>query len=274
LKNLHIYKFLFCMAILSCYMSKVLADDDSNQEQKPIAEILRKTLQKISAKGAFGKLLIAKGKDIIYNQGFGSPVQRKKIRNQFMIGCISKLFTAAAILKLVERHQLDLNDPISRYLPDDDPYWKGGPPKWAHSVTINQLLNHTSGIQEYLYIKGFEAYYEKIQTTATVMQFIAQAPLTFSPGSKYEYNSSAYLILGAMIERVSGKVYRDFIEDEFLRPLKMTDTILVHDRFLFDLFKDYPNITHGFNLENGKLMPAPDVNLSTVFSEASIITSA
>jgi D-alanyl-D-alanine carboxypeptidase len=125
------------------------------------------------------------------------------------------MFTAAAIGRLVDRGLVAFDAPIGRYLPDIAPLFKG--------ITVAQLLNHTSGLGDYLVIENKPAI--DAATTATdLLPLALAAPPRFVPGSQRAYSNSGFVVLGAIVEKVSGLSYADFVRKEILTPLGMTDT--------------------------------------------------
>ena len=115
----------------------------------------------------------------------------------FRFASITKQFTAAAILKLVEQGKVGLDDPLSKYLPDY--------PAPGASATVRQLLNHTSGIMPYTAIPGFMATAAQPRSTGELVAYFKDAAPRFQPGERYEYNNSGYVLLGAILEKVTGK---------------------------------------------------------------------
>ena len=134
------------------------------------------------------------------------------------IGSITKQFTAAAILLLHDRGELDISDVITEYLPDY--------PTQGQRITIAHLLSHTSGVFSFTDIPGYWRG-DLIRTDITVAEMIelfADKPMLFPPGSRFSYSNSGYTLLGAIIERVSGKTYAEFLRTEVFEPLGMADT--------------------------------------------------
>ena len=134
------------------------------------------------------------------------------------IGSITKQFTAAAILLLQDRGKLDVSDEITKYLPDFSTQ--------GESITVDQLLAHTSGIFSFTDIPGYWRG-DLIRTDVSVaemMELFADQPLQFLPGSQFSYSNSGYVLLGAIIERVSGKTYAEFMCSEIFEPLGLVDT--------------------------------------------------
>lgn len=169
-----------------------------------------------------GSILVAEKGKIIYEHGFGMANMEWAIPNQpntkFRIGSVTKQFTATLILQLVEEGKIKLDGKITDYLPD---YRKDTGDK----VTIHQLLNHTSGIPSYTDRRNFMA--DSSRNPYGVADFIkkfASDDLEFEPGSKFSYNNSGYSLLGAIIEKVTGKSYEANLADRIFNPLGMTNS--------------------------------------------------
>ena len=133
----------------------------------------------------------------IANQATGTPIT---LETKFNLGSMNKMFTGVAIAQLAQQGKLEFNDPISKHLPDY-------PNKdVAGKVTIHQLLTHTSGMGMYWNDK-FMAQREKLLTVAAHFPLFASDPLLFTPGEKFQYSNSGYMVLGAIIEKISGQDY-------------------------------------------------------------------
>jgi CubicO group peptidase (beta-lactamase class C family) len=133
----------------------------------------------------------------------------------FDIGSVSKQFTATAILLLVADGKLSLEDPLSRHL--------GGLPGWADTVSVDQLLHHTSGIPDYteLLIDGGHAFTDQVSQEQT-LQLLATVPsLEFAPGSRWEYSNSNYVLLAEVVKQVSGQPLPDSLSSRIFRPLDL-----------------------------------------------------
>jgi D-alanyl-D-alanine carboxypeptidase len=133
----------------------------------------------------------------------------------FRLGSITKQFTAAAILMLAEEGKLSLQDPIEKHLP--------GYPTQGHTITIEHLLTHTSGIQSYTDMPGWMT--SRILSPMTVQELVdgfKREPMQFAPGERYAYNNSAYVLLGAIVEKASGSTYEAFVTERIFQPLGMT----------------------------------------------------
>jgi CubicO group peptidase (beta-lactamase class C family) len=195
-------------------------------------------LQKLTDAGIMsGAVLAARDGQLILSKGYGLADRDKKIPNtaqtRYRIYSITKQFTAMAILMLQEQGKLNVQDPICKYIPDCPTAWK--------EVTIHHLLTHTSGIPDFM---GFSDYQETSATPSPPAQTMARfkdKPLDFQPGEKWSYSNSGYLLLGSIIEQVSGQSYEDFLQKNIFEPLKMVNTGYDHSRT--DLAIGYTNRT-------------------------------
>jgi len=170
--------------------------------------------------------IIKEGK-LIYAKGYGMANMEYDIPNSassvFRIGSTSKQFTAASIVLLAEKDKLSLDDNLKSLFPDF--------PDYAKKITIRHLLNHTSGIRDYLqisYLKGLgdDDYY----TDDNVMKWlINQTDLNFSPGEEYLYSNSGYWLLGQIVKKVAGMNMAEFAMKEIFEPLEMNSTHFHND---------------------------------------------
>jgi D-alanyl-D-alanine carboxypeptidase len=135
---------------------------------------------------------------------------------QLRLGSITKQFTSTAILMLVDEGKIKLDDDITRFFPDY--------PTKGKRITVEHLLNHTSGIVSYTSKKDFGAHLAEDIPVAAMIDTFKNDPLDFEPGSRHKYNNSGYYLLGAIIEKVSGQRYADFLEQRIFQPLGMNDT--------------------------------------------------
>lgn len=158
---------------------------------------------------------VFRGASGMANLELGVPMRPDHV---LRIGSITKQFTAAAILLLEDRGMLKVSDEISRYLPDF--------PAQGERITIEHLLTHTSGVFNFTDLSNYWRG-DLIRTDISVEKLIelfAGKPQLFSPGSDFSYSNSGYVLLGAIIEKVSGKTYAEFMQTEILAPLGLRDT--------------------------------------------------
>jgi len=163
-----------------------------------------------------GSVLVGKNGRIIYEKAFGYQDVSKNMLNTsntiYQIGSTTKEFTAAVILKLAEQHKLSIEDKLSKYFPDF---------KRGDEITIKHLLTHTSGIYEIL--RDHTAFNESTQPRSKerMLSFFINKPLDFDPGTQYSYCNSGYILLGLIIEKVTGKPYEQVVKEFILTPLRM-----------------------------------------------------
>ena len=136
----------------------------------------------------------------------------------YQIGSVTKQFTATLVMRLVEQGKVKLTDGVLSYLPDLPKEWAG--------VTIKHLLNHTSGIKSYTGIAGFGGLMVRSGQHADLVNLITAEKMDYDPGEKWSYNNSGYYLLGMIIEKVTGKTYREALKHEILTPLGLEHTDL------------------------------------------------
>ncbi|MBI4500477.1 MAG: serine hydrolase [Gemmatimonadetes bacterium] len=167
-----------------------------------------------------GSVLVARGDQILLNKGYGSANLEWNIPNspstKFRLGSLTKQFTAAAILLLEERGKLKTDDPVKKYLTDAPIAWD--------KITIFNLLTHTSGIPNFTSFPDYRST-EAIPTTPEeLVKRFRDKPLNFRPGERWEYSNSGYVLLGHLVERISGERYRDFVQDNIFKPLGLKES--------------------------------------------------
>jgi len=167
-----------------------------------------------------GSVLVSHAGQTVLAKGFGWANVEHQVANtpqtKFRLGSITKQFTAAAILLLQEQGKLDVHDAVEKHLSDAPQAWE--------AVTIHHLLSHTSGIPNFT---DFPEYSQTLMVPATLEQTIARfrdKPLEFAPGERFNYSNSGYLVLGAIIEKSSGKTYEAFVQENICEPLQLRDT--------------------------------------------------
>ena len=165
-------------------------------------------------------VLVARDGNLLVKRGYGLADEDLRLpntpRTRFRIGSITKQFTAAAVLLLKERGKLAVQDRVCAY-------FAPCPEAWSQ-VKLEHLLTHTSGIPSYTAFSDFPSV---LGTPVSVDDLIARfssMPLLFTPGSQWSYSNSGYVVLGALIERLSGRTYADFLQDNIFTPLGMADS--------------------------------------------------
>ena len=175
------------------------------------------------------------------------------------LGSITKQFTATAILMLAEEGKLKLDDDITTYLPDY--------PTHGKKITIEHLLTHTSGIVSYTGKPGFMAGMTKDRTVAEMIAFFKDDPLEFDPGARYRYNNSGYFLLGAIIEKVSGQTYDQFVAQRIFVPLGMERTAYEgHER-------SKAAQALGYTKGQGKFIPSPPLSMTQPYAAGALVST-
>lgn len=169
-----------------------------------------------------GSVLIADQGKVIYKKGFGMANMEWDIPNKsntkHRLGSITKQFTAMLILQLAAENKLDLNSPITKYLPDY-------PKENGDKITTHHLLSHTSGIPNYTaFPRFFEEESRNPYTPGEFVEKFANKDLEFSPGEKFNYSNSGYFLLGVIVEKITGKTYEQMLLDNIFTPLNMKDS--------------------------------------------------
>ena len=175
----------------------------------------------VDAGDFFGAVLVAKDGKVLYRKGFGMAQAEWEIANtpetKFRLGSITKQFTAVAVLQLVEQGKIKLDDPVKKFYPSAPVTWD--------AITIHHLLNHTSGIKSYTGLPDFFAKNSMLpMKPAAIVKLTQDMPLEFAPGTKFAYNNTGYVLLGAILEEVTGKPYADHLREVIFEPLGMKDT--------------------------------------------------
>lgn len=165
-----------------------------------------------------GAVLVAHNNQPILTTARGYAIRPDILRNQpdtkFNIASVTKMFTAIAVMQLVEKEKLDLHVPISTYnanLP------------YADQITIHQLLTHTAGFDRY-WNDAYRAARSELRAIHGYMKLFADTPLLFPPGTRHHYGNAGYVVLGALIEQVSGLSYYEYMKGEIFRVAGMQDT--------------------------------------------------
>ena len=172
-------------------------------------------------KGAFmGAVLVARDDVVLFDKGYGSANLEWNIPNdgatKFRLGSVTKQFTAVAILLLQERGKLTLDAPVKTYLPDAPTAWD--------KVTVRHLLTHSAGIPNFTNFPDYGASKTLPATHASLIARFRDKPLEFAPGEKFAYSNSGYVLLSAIVEKLSGQSYAAFVAENLFKPLGMADT--------------------------------------------------
>ena len=167
-----------------------------------------------------GSVLVAQGDKVVFEKSYGDANLEWDIPDssatKFRIGSMTKQFTAASILLLEERGKLSTDDFVKKHMPDAPPAWD--------KITIYNLLTHTSGIPSFTSFPDYHATEATPATPKDMVDRFRDKPLEFQPGEKWNYSNSGYVLLGYLLEKISGKSYSDFVEENIFKPLGMKDS--------------------------------------------------
>ena len=168
-----------------------------------------------------GSALVADHGVPVLKKGYGLANMEWNIPNaadtKFRLGSITKQFTAALVLQMVEQGKLDLSAPIARYLPNY-------PRTTGDRITIHQLLNHTSGIPGYTELPQFGSTMRDPKRPEEFLKIFSGLELLFEPGTKFSYNNSAFFVLGAILEKLTGQTYEELLRERIFDPAGMKDS--------------------------------------------------
>jgi D-alanyl-D-alanine carboxypeptidase len=165
-------------------------------------------------------LAVLKNGKVLKSKGYGfanieikAPATPETV---YQLASITKCFTATAVMILVEDGKLELADKITAHL-------LGLPTAWSN-VTVRHLLTHTSGIKSYTQLDAIALNPQKDIKSEEMIALVADLPLEFPPGDRYDYSNTGYFILGLLIEKLSGVTYGDFLDHRLFKPAGMTQT--------------------------------------------------
>ncbi len=177
----------------------------------------------------------------------------------YQLASVTKQFTATVVMQLVEESRLTLSTPLRSVLPDVPDAWS--------AVTVAQLLNHTSGIPSYTSVPDFGSLMRKDFTPAELIALVRDRPMDFAPGEKWRYNNSGYVLLGMMIEKITGKPWGTVLEARLFKPAGMA-TARVNDHSIV-----VPHRAQGYAWENGVLKNGEYVSPTQPYAAGALLVS-
>lgn len=257
---------LFAFVIVFCVSANSQSEYQNAIEKS--REIIAGTMAKQNIPGL--SIAVAVDGKIIWSEGFGFADVENQLRvstlTRFRIASVSKLFTAAAMARLLEQGKLDLDVPVQRYVPSF--------PRQEQEITARQLVGHLSGIRHYKRDKdetkdeffNRKEYYQSVSEGLKVFQ---NDPLDFPPGTKFGYSSYGYTLLSAVIEGASGEDFLTFMQKEVFIPLKMPNSSADDNR------KIIPNRARFYSLDaNKNVINAPYIDRSYSWAGGGFLSSS
>lgn len=225
------------------------------------ADRLAQIAQSYADRGLFsGSVLVARDGEVLLSKGFGLASVEWGVPNapdvRYLLASVSKQFTAAAVLRLVDQGRLGLDDPVSRHLPDTPPAWS--------AVTVRQLLAHTSGIPNHTEDADFPRIQRERFEPRALMALFRDRPLDFAPGSRMRYSNSGYIVLGVLIETVGGLPYDRFVATQLLQPLGLADAGVARSP------DPIPRLATGYAREGRTLRRADFLDMSVPYAAGAL----
>jgi CubicO group peptidase (beta-lactamase class C family) len=200
---------------------------------------------------------------VVFARGYGLANVEHQVpateRTMYQLASVTKQFTATAVMMLVEEGKLTLSTPLRSVLPDMPEAWGG--------VTIAQLLNHTSGIPSYTSRPDFGTMMRKDFTPAELIGLVRDGPMDFAPGEKWRYNNSGYVLLGMIVEKVSGQPWGAFLDTRIFKPAGMP-TARVND-----LQAIVPHRAQGYVWTAGRLQHGEYVSPTQPYAAGALLVS-
>jgi D-alanyl-D-alanine carboxypeptidase len=215
-----------------------------------------------SAPAAGATVAVVKGSDTLLLQAYGERNRETHVPattgTVYRIGSVTKQFTSAAIMQLVEQGRMALTDPVTKYLPQY-PQWSG--------VTIRHLLNHTSGIHSYTSNRSWADTWAQELTPAQIVAFVEKDTLDFSTGAGWRYNNTGYVLLGMVLEKVTGQPYAEYMRSRFFTPLGMRSASYCPTTPTDSAY------AAGYDLRNGAVQPTRLLNMSHPYAAGALCMS-
>lgn len=250
--NSQLLLILFAFFLSNCIIAQSL--------EKDIDSIILKVFKDENGPG--GAFLVAKNGKPIYEKAFGKANIELNVdlatKSVFQLGSITKQFTAIAILILEEQGKLDTKQAVSRYIPD---YPSGD------SITLHHLLTHTSGIRDFTKMKNLGDIAQKEMTPGMMIDFFKNEAVDFKPGEKFEYNNSGYVLLGYIIEIVSGETYENFIRKYIFEKARMNNSQYANERKIIN------NRAYGYQKKESGYVNKTVINFSVPFSSGALMST-
>lgn len=241
----------------------IIADPNLLQSQS-LNQSIDSLIQRVitDSLGPGGNFLVVQRDAIIYQKSVGLANMEWQVelnnKSVFQIGSMTKQFTAIAILILEARGRLHTDDPLSLYLPDFPN---------ASNIKLHHLLTHTSGIADYTQMKALNEIAQKDLSPIQLIDFFKNEAAVFSPGEKFEYNNSGYILLGYIIERVSGLRYEDFIQQSIFDKAGMTSSYYCSDKNII------PYRAHGYHKKDQGYVNKRSISYTLPFSAGSLMST-
>jgi CubicO group peptidase (beta-lactamase class C family) len=252
---------LAALLLLLCLSSVALAQGaDDSQAAKAIDELMSKAYP---ADGPGASVIVIKEGRVLLRKGYGMADMELGVKVEpdmvFRLGSITKQFTAVSILMLAEKGKLSLSDDVTKFFPDF--------PTNGRTITVEHLLTHTSGIKSYTSIRAWLSMWRKDMTVAELIDLFKNEPADFEPGVQWSYNNSGYILLGAIIEKLSGMTYEQFLQKNIFDPLGMKHT------FYGSATRLIPRRVPGYTMTKDGLHNAEYLSMTQPYAAGSLLST-
>lgn len=211
-----------------------------------------------------GSVLVAEKGKVIYKNGFGKANLEwdipNKVDTKHRLASISKQFTAMAIIQLVVENKLKLDAPVTEYLPNY-------PKVNGDKITIHHLLTHTSGLPNYTSFPNYRDVMTKYHRPVDLVSLFDDLPLDFMPGEKFSYSNSGYVLLGVILEEITGRTYQQVLQDKIFTPLKMKNTGYDNNSTVLK------NRASGYNKNGTAFENASYINMTAAYAAGALYST-
>jgi CubicO group peptidase (beta-lactamase class C family) len=209
-------------------------------------------------------VVVARGGHVLVEKAYGFSDLENGVpaspRTVYEIASVTKQFTAAGIMRLVEAGRLGLDDDVAPYFPRF--------PFGGRRVTVRQLLTHTSGVHNYVELPDRDGFLRLPLSNDSLLGLVASTPFDFDPGTQMHYSNTGYLMLGMIIEHLTGMSYGQFLQQTFLTPLGMRDTRSCDNRVLI------PHRARGYHADSGVLINAQTFDMTHLSPAGGLCSTA
>ena len=267
-------KRIFVVPILTLSWAVVQAQAPSSPAGQPrersvstteLAERVDVIAKKALARPVAGiSIAVARDGEVVFARGYGLANLEHEVAvtptTIFHIASISKNILAAVVLQLADQGKLRLDDDVTRYVPSA--------PTHGHRVTVQQLLNHTSGIYSFTSLPDAENNERLDLTHEQVLGLIKDKPLDFEPGTSWRYDNSAFYLAGMVVESVTKQEYGAYVREHIFKPLGMNSSSLCDARIVT------PHLASGYEVDNGKFVHAALMNWKQPFAAGAVCSTA
>ncbi len=252
---------VFLAALTWIQAPAAAAGDDRGALLERIDRLISDSMEATQTPGI--SVAVQYGGELILARGYGLADVENRVpateHTVYRIGSVTKQFTAAAVMKLVEAGKVALDEPITKHFPDY--------PVGEFHITVGQLLDHTSGIKGYTEMPSFWEQSRLDLSHEQMIELFSAAPYEFEPGDRYQYSNSGYYLAGLLIEKASGRTYAEYLRETFFRPLGMRESHYLYNGPIV------PNRAEGYRVEDGVLLNDEPLSMLLPFSAGSLGSS-